>query len=77
MNDKLTVTDALAAFEHNPHAAALALGMVLMQESSEEINNINNSINNRNEEKIKLEEELAYWIPLALKNILTEPEHCT
>lgn len=78
MSDKLTVTEALNAYPDNEQAAALALGMVLLQNSHEEVNRINGYIEKADKEKIEsLEKQLDFWRPLgkkwlALKNLLAD-----
>jgi bacterioferritin (cytochrome b1) len=64
----LTVSEALTAYPENPQAAALALGMVLMQQSSDQVYRISQSIEKQNEERIEeLEKELDYWKHLGKK----------
>ena len=81
MDEKLTIKEALDAFPENPNAAALALGMVLLQNSSEHTHNINTSIIQGLEKQVdELEEELYYWKSLgkkwlALKSLLAEPQY--
>lgn len=69
MNDKpLTIGEAMDAFPDNPQAKALAVGMVLLQGSHEEVNRINSIIEKSDKEQIEeLEVELAYWKPLGKK----------
>jgi hypothetical protein len=68
MENTLTIQDAIDKFQHNPEAAALAVGMMLLQKSQNEINQITKSIEERQEERIKeLEKELDFWIPLGKK----------
>ncbi len=68
MEKRLTVTEAVEAFPHNPEAGALALGMVLMQHGQEEINRISGIIEEHDKKRIEeLEAELAYWRPLGKK----------
>jgi hypothetical protein len=58
----LNIQDAIDNFSHNPEAAAVAVGMILLQGSQNEINRISNIIEENLKERIKeLEKELDYW----------------
>lgn len=78
MSEQLTIGEALKVYEHNPDAAALAVGMVLMQNSRDDVDRITKSIDDANQKRIdELEQELAYWKPLgkkwlSLKNLLSD-----
>jgi len=68
MSDKLTVGEALKSYPDNPQATALALGMVLLQGSHEEVNRINGIIEKSDKERIaRLEKEVDFWRPLGKK----------
>lgn len=68
MTDKLTIGEAMEAYKHNPEAAAIGVGMVLLQHSHEEVNRINGIIEKADKERIAdLEKQLAFWRPLGKK----------
>lgn len=68
MNDRLTIKDALENCQDNPKAASLALGMVLMQDSRDEVQRITEILEKAKDKEIEeLEEELSYWKPLGIK----------
>jgi hypothetical protein len=68
MENTLTIQDAIDKFSHNPEAAAVAVGMILLQGSQNEINRISQTIEENLNERIKeLEKELDFWEPLGRK----------
>lgn len=68
MEKELTIPEAMGAYEHNPEAAALAVGMVLMQGSRNEVDRLTKVIDESNQNRIaELEKQLAYWRPLGKK----------
>jgi hypothetical protein len=65
---ELKIDDALKTFEHNPEAAGLAVGMILLQQSRDEVNRINSYIEESDKKRIaELERELEFWEPLGRK----------
>lgn len=68
MDKQLTIKEALDAFPTNPEAGALALGMVLMQGSRDEVDRITKLIDEDNQQRIEeLEKEVDFWKPLGRK----------
>jgi len=69
MSDKpLTIVEVVNKFQDNPQAASLAVGMILLQDSREQVNRINKWIEEDQQKQIeKLEAELAFWRPLGKK----------
>ena len=68
MSNKLTIDEAIKAYPDNQQATALAVGMVLMQGTHEEINRLNAIIEKSDKERIEqLEKEVAFWRPLGKK----------
>ena len=82
MNEKLTIKDAMENFQDNPKAASLALGMVLMQHSRDEVQRLTEILDKAKEKEIEeLKEELSYWQPLGMKwlrfkGLLADKEEC-